>query len=556
MPRPLPPAPARRFRLPCVLVVLAILAGAATEATSRTLQPAASSGSVRALVIGIDTYKHPDMMPTLAGAVRDARDIAGSLESSGVRDLTVLVDGAATRAAITRAFRELISRTRAGDLVVVTFAGHGSQDKEMVPGSEPDGLDEYFVLHGFGPGPDAAERIVDDQMFHWLRQLSAKGAETVFLADSCFGGGMTKAADPRAGRGSVRRVTRAARQEERAPGTFYIEGLDEATRRQWSAEWAADEGAAMLVEGLTFIGAVDSQTEVPEVAIAGEATLRGAASYALARLLAGDAADASGGTTRHAAMVYIESLVQKLSLHRQVPVVEPQRAVKAQELLFRHGGRPAAAPPVSVTAKPAPATPAPSPAPAQGGAERPGSAQLVTTQANLFFDPRTGDMLTPMGDVLAYGVGRSGIGAAVERYEAFARLARIASRRPLELKLTPALRRPLASGERFTVATRGVYGEFIIVANLAGDGTFQLIYPRDSAAPRSRLDDQAFQMYATAPFGSDTFIVVAAATRQRELELSLELLDGQRRPSQLAQALEQHLGADARVGLLTYETRP
>ena len=51
-------------------------------------------GQVRALVIGIDAYRH---VRPLKGAVPDARDIEASLRRTGVADVTSLIDDAADR---------------------------------------------------------------------------------------------------------------------------------------------------------------------------------------------------------------------------------------------------------------------------------------------------------------------------------------------------------------------------------------------------------------------------------------------------------------------------
>src|SRR5262249_25422097 len=128
----------------------------------------------------------------------DARDLERSLRHAGVADLTALIDNQATRGEVLRAIEGVARRAQRDDLVIFTFAGHGNQGRERVAGSEPDGLDEYFVLWGFDvAGPGTRERILDDEIFVWLREISRRGAQVIFLADACYGGGMTKAVDPR-----------------------------------------------------------------------------------------------------------------------------------------------------------------------------------------------------------------------------------------------------------------------------------------------------------------------------------------------------------------------
>src|SRR2546423_3231134 len=90
---------------------------------------APNGGTVRALVIGIDAYRH---YRPLKGAVADARDIEGALRRMGARDVTALIDGQADRASIMREFDRLGARTPPEELVVLSIAGHGTQEPERV----------------------------------------------------------------------------------------------------------------------------------------------------------------------------------------------------------------------------------------------------------------------------------------------------------------------------------------------------------------------------------------------------------------------------------------
>src|SRR5438270_4570802 len=99
--------------------------------TAATAQPIVlrgpGEGQVRALVIGIDAYRH---VRPLKGAVPDAQDIEASLRRSGVTDVTSLIDEAADRDSVLRAVNALLGRTVSGDLVLLSIAGHGAQEPE------------------------------------------------------------------------------------------------------------------------------------------------------------------------------------------------------------------------------------------------------------------------------------------------------------------------------------------------------------------------------------------------------------------------------------------
>src|ERR1700686_1266244 len=88
-------------------------------------------------------------VPPLRGAVADARDLETTLRGNGVKDVTALFDAAADRASVMRALDQLVARSGPRDLVVLTIAGHGVQEPEHVKGSQPDGMDNVFVLAGF-----------------------------------------------------------------------------------------------------------------------------------------------------------------------------------------------------------------------------------------------------------------------------------------------------------------------------------------------------------------------------------------------------------------------
>src|ERR1700747_328584 len=107
-----------------------------------------AGGQVRALVIGIDAYQH---VRQLKGAVADARDIQTTLKAMGVRDVTTLIDEQAERTAFLREIRALVGRTKANDLIFLSIAGHGTQEPERVKGSEPDGMENVFLLANFEP---------------------------------------------------------------------------------------------------------------------------------------------------------------------------------------------------------------------------------------------------------------------------------------------------------------------------------------------------------------------------------------------------------------------
>src|SRR5262249_21619067 len=144
----------------------------------------------------------------LKGAVADARDLEGALRRMGATtDLNVLLNERADRVSILRTINDLVSRTQANDLILLSIAGHGTQEPERVKGSEPDGMDNVFLLPNFQPtAAGSQERILGKEFNHFIKQFEARGARVLFVADACHGGGMARDIDPRAEEMSFRQA--------------------------------------------------------------------------------------------------------------------------------------------------------------------------------------------------------------------------------------------------------------------------------------------------------------------------------------------------------------
>jgi uncharacterized caspase-like protein len=136
-----------------------------------------------ALCIGINDYPGTDS--DLAGCVNDANDWAAELTSRGF-DVTLMLDGQATHAAMAEAMGALIRGARAGDTIVITYSGHGTWVPDS-SGDEPDGRDEGlcpYDIHSAGP-------LLDDEI-HRLFSARAAGARILLISDSCHSGSVTR----------------------------------------------------------------------------------------------------------------------------------------------------------------------------------------------------------------------------------------------------------------------------------------------------------------------------------------------------------------------------
>ena len=268
-------------------------------------------GEVRALVIGIDDYQH---VRKLKGATADAHDIDSSLRTMGVRDVTALIDDQADRSNVLREISALVERTRNNDIVFLSIAGHGSQEPERIKGSQPDGMEDVFLLPGFAPTPTGSQqRILGSEFNHFIRQFELRGAKVIFVADTCHGGGMVRDIDPRAAEMSFRQIPNY---------TLLVDELKPVSD-------PSDPRSELDLDHTAFLAAVDRNTKAPEVRVPGIDGLRGALSYAVARAIEGNAdANHDGKVTLKELFANIRQVVYQLSDQRQnvVTMTSPSRS--------------------------------------------------------------------------------------------------------------------------------------------------------------------------------------------------------------------------------------
>jgi uncharacterized caspase-like protein len=124
----------------------------------------------------------------LAGCVNDAKDWAAELGARGF-EVTQLLDAKATKAALVDAFKSVIGAAGKGDVVVITFSGHGTYVPDL-NGDEIDGLDEALCPYDIQTGGGA---LIDDEI-HAMFAARKPGVRLVLISDSCHSGTVTRAA--------------------------------------------------------------------------------------------------------------------------------------------------------------------------------------------------------------------------------------------------------------------------------------------------------------------------------------------------------------------------
>lgn len=550
--------------------------------------------AVRALVIGIDDYQH---VRKLKGAVADATDIVTSLKSMGVGDVVELNNAQADRARVLREISALVERTKTNDLIFLSIAGHGSQEPERVKGSEPDGMENVFLLPDFETTPTGSvERVLGSEFNHFIRQFELRGAKVIFVADTCHGGGMVRDIDPRAAEMSFRQVPRY---------TLLVDELKPVSD-------SSDPKSELDLDHTAFLAAVDRNTKAPEVRIPGIDGLRGALSYAVARAVEGSAdINHDGKVTLKELFSNVRQVVYQLSDQRQnIVTISSQAQTPDTDVAFeltrgvvliqgpaartassqagaaaesQSPAPPAATakaptvPTLAATTNAAPSSAAstsatPSPlrlaAPIRLAAldgktnyfagVTPKDATVKTVQPtdnpDLIWDPVSHDVIA-WGDVVAYGVDVASLPTVVDRTAAIRELKRIATRSPQTMHIWPDDRQQRA-GQTVEVDLSDVASRAVLLFNVSGDGTIQMLYPVGSDAALARSASLRLPLRVGEPFGAEQVVAVTSQQRMVDLETVLMQLNRRRASGQLIKSLERYLPADARIASIGFFSAP
>ncbi|WP_249137242.1 caspase family protein [Bradyrhizobium canariense] len=592
----------RSFGRLCAAIALAAMIGLplqharAAEALSIS-NP--DGGALRALVIGIDDYQH---VRKLKGAVADAADIVSSLKTMGVGDVVELTNAQAERASVLREISAMVERTRNNDLVFLSIAGHGTQEPERIKGSEPDGMENVFLLPGFETTPTGSvERILGSEFNHFIRQFELRGAKVIFVADTCHGGGMVRDIDPRAEEMSFRQVPRY---------TLLVDELKPVSDSN-------DPKSELDLDHTAFLAAVDRNTKAPEVRIPGIDGLRGALSYAVARAVEGSAdINHDNKVTLKELFANVRQVVYQLSDQRQnivtisSPAQTPEtdvafeltrgvvliqgpaaRTATTQATVPVDGKAPPA--PLATTKTPTVPTLAAAPNAAPGNAVPTGIALAGTAPAplrlstpirlaaldgkmnyfsgvstkdvavqavqptdnpDLIWDPVSHDVIA-WGDVVAYGMDVANLPTVVDRTAAIRDLKRMATRSPQTMRIWPDDRQQRA-GQTIEVELSDVAARSLLLFNVSGDGTIQMLYPVGTDAPLAKSASLRLPLRVGEPFGAEQIVAVTSQQRMSDLETVLIQLNRRHASGQLIKSLERYLPGDARIASIGFFSAP
>lgn len=500
---------------------------------------APAKAEIRALVIGIDSYDH---IPSLDGAVNDARDLAETLHALGA-EVTLLLDREASRERIMEEWRRNAEATDSDDLFFISYAGHGSNEPEFWPDNEFDGRDETLLLSGFAPsGADAAARIRDDEIADLLA-LSPR-ENTILIADACHAGTLSRSVRPVLG------------YRYYAHGKIVDDPLPPPPAKTPKNEGRGDLGM--------FLAAVDETAKVPEFLIDGEP--RGALSYAMAKALRGEAdSDGDKALTVGEIETYVRRTIRNISHGLQRPQIsrlsDNTRVLVSLE--NRSGNETSASPDPAredprsvwetafddlpeVTVAPGPR------AQSSLGSPRSATAPDVSIESD-------GTIRSGIGDVLGIAADAETRQRILDKVRMINHLSSLQGASLLDVYFT-AGDKTYREGETIEVSVTGRESAYITLFNIAADGEVSLLYPYPAFDDPESIDpgqDLRLPLGVQPPVGADHVFAIETASAPQALRAIVAAADGSRDTRAFWEDLRAIMGTEAdtaRVAIFPFFT--
>ncbi|WP_244605809.1 DUF4384 domain-containing protein [Methylocella tundrae] len=173
----------------------------------------------------------------------------------------------------------------------------------------------------------------------------------------------------------------------------------------------------------------------------------------------------------------------------------------------------------------------------------------------LIWDPKSGDVISG-GDVIAREVGKDELPGVIDRAAAVRALKQMAARSVQPILLLPD-NKVHHLGSEVEVAIDQLSNRSLLLFNLAGDGTVQLLYPQnESEAELMNKPEYRLPIKVRGPFGADQIVAITAPERMPQLEQALGKLNARRTAGQLVRILSQYADAGMRLGSVGVFTAP
>ena len=96
----------------------------------------------------------------------------------------------------------------------------------------------------------------------------------------------------------------------------------------------------------------------------------------------------------------------------------------------------------------------------------------------------------------------------------------------------------------------------MILFDVSGDGTIQMLYPVGSDASSARSTELRLALRVREPFGAEQVVAVTSQKRMTDLEEAIRQLNNRRASAQVIKNLDRYLPTDARIGSVGFFTEP
>ncbi|HEY0604823.1 MAG TPA: agenet domain-containing protein [Herpetosiphonaceae bacterium] len=199
-------------------------------------------------VVGILEWKHDDIYSAFPKQQRRDAALVKFFREQDVPDhqIVYLQDRAATTRKIQQSLEELLAQTRAGDLLVLYYCGHGGKTDDGVP---------YFASYDADDAENlgwAMEAVPATIERHF------QGSHAILLADCCYSGCLADAAQRKAKRVAYACLTSSLASELSTGNWTFTEGLLAGLRGHAFADGDGNrritlqELAAQMIDSMAF----------------------------------------------------------------------------------------------------------------------------------------------------------------------------------------------------------------------------------------------------------------------------------------------------------------
>jgi len=143
----------------------------------------------------------------------------------------------------------------------------------------------------------------------------------------------------------------------------------------------------------------------------------------------------------------------------------------------------------------------------------------------------------------------------IERTVAIRELKRVATKAPQSIRFAPddAQHR---NNELVQVELSDLAGRALVLFDISGDGTIQMLYPIGSDEAPTQAGSLRLPLRVREPFGAEQVVAITSTQRQLDLEQALLQLNQRKAPGQLIKVMAKYLPPDARVGSIGFFTAP